>query len=244
MDIIKSIVRGKIVKEGIKKAVSKATPEVLKKAVKGVARGGGKVVKGIKSGVEKVVKGIKGVPATAQATKSGLKAVKKVALPGLKNLFTGLKEFGGVSKVFLAKNYLNMLKGVFKNAYKNKKLGLKFGQLAKAGAKTLNKANQNDKIKTMLQLARKGEGWGSWALRMGKAGMSGAQAVAKPFIQAGAKNIAIDQSLKIAGKTAMGLAGAGATAGATAVLVKDKKKSEPKKSPKKDKKKDKNKGKK
>jgi len=196
-NIGKSIVKGGAVKQ------------VVKGAVKGLKRGGGKLIKGLKRQGPKIVRGIKSASAQTRALPTALTEAATIgkSLP---------KGFGtsNTARVMLNKVSQNLSKAS-KGAL-NKDAA---ERLAQKLAKNLADKKKAKVLKDILKNSRANETWGQYIARNAKLGAG----LARSIGQEGAENIAIDKSINLVGKALGGLA-AGGGAVATGVLIEKSKK--------------------
>lgn len=186
-----------------------AVKQVVRGAVKGLKRGGGKVIKGLKSQAPKIIRGIKSASAQTRALPTALREAAAIgkALP---------KGFGtsNTARVMLNKVSQNLAKAS-KGAL-NKDAA---ERLAQKLAKNLADKKKAKVLKDILKNSRAAETWGQYIARNAKLGAG----LARSIGQGGAENIAIDKSINLVGKALGGLA-AGGGAVATGVLIEKSKK--------------------
>lgn len=206
-DVFKSIFRGGAVKNLGKKAV---------KGIKGLfTKGGSKVAKGLKRGGVKVVRGVKKTKAQVKAipeTISRAKALNKQA----KRFTMSKKERRGIVTDFIKKN----MKDVGKEALRKDGLERFADKLGKNVMKVRNLRAKNATFRKLLDNSKRGESYWDWGLRNTGKLIGKAKDLVETVIREGGENLAVDATMSLAGKLAVGTATAGASAGVTAGIVK------------------------
>ena len=96
-------------------------------------------------------------------------------------------------------------------------------RLAQPLGKLIARQQQKSALNNILKNARAGETWGAWASRNAGKLAGKSKDLVKNIIKEGGSNIAVDQSLKYAGRAGLGLATSATTAGITAGIVESKK---------------------
>jgi len=197
---IASVVRGGIVKQGVKSAV------------KGLKGAGKKVIKGIKQGVGKITRGTKQRVAEIKSIPTGVGRIKQM-IKIYPEAWAKKTPYEKVTAMIDRVNKVRLDAG--KKALKLAKQEDLVRLLQKTGTTIQAKKS----LQQILKNARKAETWGQYASRL----TGDAKKLFGGVAQGGMQNVAIDQTLQILGKGALGL-GSGAVAGVTTAAIMDKKK--------------------
>lgn len=197
---IGSVIRGGVVKQAVKTAV---------KGLKGVGK---KTIKGIKQGIGKLTRATKQRVAEVKSIPTGVGRIKQM----IKIYPEAWAKKTPYEKVTAMIDRVNMVRvDAGKKALKLAKQEDLIRLLQKTGTTIQAKKS----LQQILKNARKAETWGEYATRL----TGDAKKLFGGVAQGGMENVAIDQTLQILGKGALGLGG-GAVAGATTAAILDKKK--------------------
>ena len=202
-----------------------------KKLAKGVVRGAGKITKGIKRGGVKLTRGIKRLGAQIKALPDSFKRAKASAFPK-KPQVMGITKQGKVmiTKAPVGRTTSEQIETFFKQFSRwQTRAGKKAlskdtaERLAKPLGNLIARRQQQSALNNILKNARAGETWGKWASRNAGKLAGKSKELVNNIIKEGGSNIAVDQSLKYAGRAGLGLATSATTAGITAGVIESKK---------------------
>lgn len=202
-----------------------------KKIAKGVVRGAGKITKGIKRGATKTSLGFKRLGAQIKALPDSIKRATASAFPK-KPQVMGITKKGKVmiTKAPVGRSFKEKVSTFFKQLTRwQKRAGDKLVKREQAQrlSKVLNEIYPANKLtKKWQNLTAKLKPNETW-LQAGKRGLfnavEGGKKLLNTALKEGAENIAVDQTLKIAGRAGLGLATSATTAGITAGIIESKK---------------------
>jgi hypothetical protein len=198
-NVVGSIVRGGIIKAG------------AKKLVKGIKTGAGKIVKGLKRQVNRGKRFGKQLTAEVKSIPTGVGRIKQM-IKIYPDAWAKKTPYEKVTAMLDRVNKVRFDAG--KKALKKAKQEDLVRLLQKTG--TTVKAKKS--LQQILKNARKDETWGQMTSRLTGEAKKLFGGVAK----GGMENVAIDQTLQILGKGALGL-GSGVVAGVTTAKVMEKK---------------------
>tara|TARA_R100001591_G_C4295982_1_gene169033 strand:+ start:12 stop:683 length:672 start_codon:yes stop_codon:yes gene_type:complete len=215
---------GSIIRGGLIKGLGR-------KLVKGIARGATKITKGIKRGAIKATRGFKRLGAQIKALPDSFTRAKGAAFPK-KPQVMGITKKGKVmiTKAPVGRSFKEQVETFFKQFSRwqtraGKKALSKDSaeRLAQPLGKLIARQQQKSALNNILKNARAGETWGAWASRNAGKLAGKSKDLVKNIIKEGGSNIAVDQSLKYAGRAGLGVATSATTAGITAGIVESKK---------------------
>jgi hypothetical protein len=195
-----SVVRGGVIKEA------------FKSAGRGIKSLGKSAIKGVKSLVGKGSRGTKQLKAEVKSLPTGVERVGTMITrnPDAWAKSTPYEKYRMV---------IDRVNKVRLDAGKKALKEAKQEDLVKLLQKTTTTIKANKSLKKILQNARKDETWGQMRDRL----TGQAKKLFGGLAQGGMENVAIDQTMQLLGKGALGLGG-GVVAGATTAAIMDKKK--------------------
>jgi len=219
-----SSIGGSILRGGLVKNLGK-------KLVKGISRGAGKIVKGVKRGATKASLGVKRLGAQIKALPDSFKRAKAAAFPK-KPQVMGITKKGKVmiTKAPVGRSFKEKVSTFFKQLTRwQKRAGDKLVKKEQAQrlAKVLNNIYPANKLtskwKNLTAKLKPGETWLQAGKRRLFDAVSGGKKLLNTALKEGAENIAVDQTLKMAGAVGLGLGGAAVAGAATGAVIESKK---------------------